>query len=640
MRYLLFLLLFFPSIAFATDYRIAILDFRAVGVEDEALLSSLSDSVRTGLVKTIDTDEYLVMTRESTMQILKDMGKDASCMEGSCEVEVARNIGADYVVSGTVTLLSETYLVTLKLHNTKTNALLSSEQIENKDALTLVKQIGGAGQQLLYEAGLGARPTDTQHFQGGFSGAVEEEWTAGQVGEQIIVRFESFPSGEGSVVLVDGKVVCTQTPCSKSVPTGVHNVSIQHDQYYVWSEKRNFDEEQLIQAELKPEFGMLQLTTGKTHGVEFRLNDEEISSPVDGKRLKEGQYSLVIDDSCYVGTKGQEYSFEIASEEKKEISFPVTPVPAGIEVFAQDQDGNDLEAEIYVDDQYMGETPNRFDVAVCAEELRIEYKDLTETLFLDLKEKQLNTVSVELDLDAYRRNKERQRMAIYDPMWNITVGYRQGHDSIRTDRDLPLDNGFIAFETGGHILSGSIPTQIYFDDQTSAGLQAEVGMMWEEWYAEMSLGYLMIPGEQLHDMVDSTGADTPIVLSFDTFDFGFESGYVAPWPYLRPTIGLGVGVDVYTGNIAEIRPGADWTEEGVVPYTIISTETNSDGQQLTPKFQQYFPYIGVSTGLLLQHPWWDTFPVGLYVNGGLKLNTTAMQSHAGVSLWVQVPIDM
>ena len=638
MKYFLLLLLFFPSLAFGTEYRIAILDFRAVGVEDEALLSSLSDSVRAGLVKTIDQDEYLVMTRESTMQILKDMGKDASCMEGSCEVEIARNIGADYVVSGTVTLISGTYLVTLKLHNTKTNALLSSEQLENKEALALIKQMGGAGQQLLYEGKIGAKPVET-NFQGGFSGGAEQEWTAGVAGESIIVRFESIPSGEGSVVLVDGKVICTRTPCSKSVPVGIHNVSVQRDQYYAWSERRNFDEEQSVQADLKPTFGTLKLTAGKTHNVKFLLNDEPVYSPLNEKQLKEGQYTLKLDDSCYSGVKGQEYNFEIASAEKKEITFPITPVPAGIEISVRDEDGNDLDAEIFIDKNYLGETPNRFDIPVCTHEIEIRYEGIKEVLFPELEKEELNIIAVELDIGAYKKRKEREKMAIYKPMWNITLGYRQGHDAIITDRELLLDNGFIVFEDGGHILNGAVSTQEYFDQKNSYGFQTEIGVMWEQWYGEMDIAYVALPENQLHPTINSLGADSPLILSFNSVDFGFEGGYVAPWPYLRPRIGLGLGLDMYTADILEVGSSDYWLEQGVIPYSLVSNDTNSDGEPLTPKFERIFPYIGISTGLLIQHPWWDELPLGMYVNSGLKLNQTSIQTNFGVSLLLQIPLD-
>ena len=283
MKYLLFLLLLFPSIAFGTEYRIAILDFRGVGVTDEALISSLSDSVRTGLIKSVDTDEYLVMTRESTMQILKDMGKDASCMEGSCEVEIARNIGADYVVSGTVTLISETYLVTLKLHNTHTNALLSSEQVENKEALQLVKQMNSAGQRLLFEAKLIDTLPNTgetgKEYQEEFSGVIDE-WEVSS-DSSVIARFESNPSG--AVVLVDGKMVCSHTPCSKAVPLGSHAVSIQKERYKIWSDRQTFEEGSVVSVELSPEFGILYVEVDVNRGVQFKLNDEMMWSPIRGK---------------------------------------------------------------------------------------------------------------------------------------------------------------------------------------------------------------------------------------------------------------------------------------------------------------------------------------------------------------------
>ena len=45
---------------------------------------------------------YSIITRENMMQVLNDMGKDETCIDGACEVDLARNIGADLVVSGTI----------------------------------------------------------------------------------------------------------------------------------------------------------------------------------------------------------------------------------------------------------------------------------------------------------------------------------------------------------------------------------------------------------------------------------------------------------------------------------------------------------------------------------------------------------
>ena len=155
---LFFLFILFPDVSFAEVKRLAVLEFRGVNIADESLLGLLSDGVRSGLIKSIDTSQYLVMTRESTLQILKDNGKDASCMEGECEVEVGRNIGAHYVISGTVTRISQTYLVTVKLHNTNSSALLFSDQVENGNALSLVKSMSALGKRLMVEGRLIEEP--------------------------------------------------------------------------------------------------------------------------------------------------------------------------------------------------------------------------------------------------------------------------------------------------------------------------------------------------------------------------------------------------------------------------------------------------------------------------------------------------
>ena len=223
------------------------------------------------------------------MQILKDMGKDASCIEGSCEVEIARNIGADYVISGTITLISETYLLTVKLHNTETNALLASEQIEQKDPLLLVKQMTDLGMKLVFDGGLktkkGLNLNNSAAFQDRFLGKKEDEWDAGDSALQI-VHFDSTPSGEGSIVLVDGKMVCTETPCSKAVPLGKRTISIQRERYQIWSSTTELQKGMRISADLKPEFGTLDFVTGELDGIEFTLNGEKKFSPIYRMKLE------------------------------------------------------------------------------------------------------------------------------------------------------------------------------------------------------------------------------------------------------------------------------------------------------------------------------------------------------------------
>ena len=121
-RFMFVLIIYFlPSISFATK-RMAVLEFRGVGV-DAAALPVITDYVRSGVLEgigkqQIDGQDMLVMTRENMMDMLSSMGKSAADCQGECVVEIARNIGTDYVVSGEMTKLGDMFVLNIKLHET------------------------------------------------------------------------------------------------------------------------------------------------------------------------------------------------------------------------------------------------------------------------------------------------------------------------------------------------------------------------------------------------------------------------------------------------------------------------------------------------------------------------------------------
>jgi len=104
-------------------------------------LAALTDAVRKGVGTTLG-DSVQVMTRENMEVMLTDMGLDASCIaEGACEVETARNLGVDYVVSGAITSFGPKLVVSLKLHATQTGQLLGSEQLSGDDTFSLLSTL-------------------------------------------------------------------------------------------------------------------------------------------------------------------------------------------------------------------------------------------------------------------------------------------------------------------------------------------------------------------------------------------------------------------------------------------------------------------------------------------------------------------
>jgi hypothetical protein len=116
----------------------------------------LVSGLREGALDTIrsaDAD-IKMMTRENMLVRLSDMGIDPSCVEGECEIETARIMGADYVISATLLELGGRWILSAKLHESEDGQLLASGNIEAKTLLELTRATPGVASSLL-ASGLG-----------------------------------------------------------------------------------------------------------------------------------------------------------------------------------------------------------------------------------------------------------------------------------------------------------------------------------------------------------------------------------------------------------------------------------------------------------------------------------------------------
>jgi TolB-like protein len=134
--------------------RLAVLEFQGKSM-DQDILMTFSDTIRGGALQGLEGYGVVVMTRENMLVLLRDMGKQ-ECGEGDCEVETARNIGADYVISGKVVRIEQLYVVTLKLHETQGGSLLGTETVEGASQVELMRSLREHGRQLT-SAAFGSR---------------------------------------------------------------------------------------------------------------------------------------------------------------------------------------------------------------------------------------------------------------------------------------------------------------------------------------------------------------------------------------------------------------------------------------------------------------------------------------------------
>ena len=111
------------------------------------------------------------------MEILKDMGKDASQCTGECEVEIAKNIGADYVVSGELAQIKELYILTIKLHETRRGNLIGTESVETEELKKLLRMTEDMGQTLFQDL-IRSQAQIDPNITMGFSEKGNDSWNA------------------------------------------------------------------------------------------------------------------------------------------------------------------------------------------------------------------------------------------------------------------------------------------------------------------------------------------------------------------------------------------------------------------------------------------------------------------------------
>ena len=154
-----------------------------------AVLLQLSDKLRSGALQAAQTADLdlEIMTRESMAAILGDMGVDATCVEGQCEVETARNLQAAYVISGSLVRLEGQYIVTTKLHGAASGSLLATDEAMSATLLQLRAAVHAMGTALLVK-GLKLAPAPTVSPASGSQAQISTNFGAIGAGLDVAAR--------------------------------------------------------------------------------------------------------------------------------------------------------------------------------------------------------------------------------------------------------------------------------------------------------------------------------------------------------------------------------------------------------------------------------------------------------------------
>jgi len=148
----LFLLILLPICGLQAGelarWRVAVLELRnrAGLTNDEA--DYLTDKVRDAASRSLANRGFLIITRESMEELLPPGTNLTECTDATCEVEIGRRVGADYIVSGEIIRFSGEYRINLKAHQCLSGAFLGSEAAKGQNLMNLEESISQVSTRL------------------------------------------------------------------------------------------------------------------------------------------------------------------------------------------------------------------------------------------------------------------------------------------------------------------------------------------------------------------------------------------------------------------------------------------------------------------------------------------------------------
>ena len=221
----------------------------------------------------------------------------------------------------------------------------------------------------------------------------EEDWELEGV-SGVILAFETTPAG--AAVLLDGKLLCQSTPCSKLLVPGKHKLEFQLESYVPVQEVVTVSDEMSgVSRSLEADFGWLTVRT-EPSGLDLVLDGKPLGrTPIERRKVATGPHRLKVSSPGYYD-KGRDVVVE--RSEHEEVDLELQARQGGLQVFAKNQRGDDLKAQVFVDELKVGSTPYAGKVRVGEHKVRVALDSEEWTASVRIGEKQVEKLDAILDL--------------------------------------------------------------------------------------------------------------------------------------------------------------------------------------------------------------------------------------------------
>jgi len=331
-----------PPIFAKTDIRnmqkVAVFDFlNTTGGElSGGEVRSLVDLVRGASRGVLEVDGYMLFTRDNLITLLPP-GKTMGDCVGECAVETGQRIGADYVVTGEVTLFGDELRVSMSLYDTKTGNLLNQVRVGAREVLDLEGPLEVVTRGMYSNLSGGVV---SPGYPEGEVGSGRPVWELNSIGG-IVTKFDSNPPG--ALVEVDGVPICS-TPSQRALAPGFYRVSMKLGRYLPREElievREGLDS---ILWELKPNFGWLTAHT-RPDSAAVSINGSSYGfTPLNRIELSPGAYEITIEDPRFYPKM---YRITLDRGEQEELDVALEPRLGALRIEAVNSRGDAVNGEV------------------------------------------------------------------------------------------------------------------------------------------------------------------------------------------------------------------------------------------------------------------------------------------------------
>ena len=235
----------------------------------------------------------------------------------------------------------------------------------------------------------------------------EEDWQLEGV-SGVVLAFETDPVG--AAVLLDGKLLCQATPCSRLLAPGPHKVEFQLESYVPVQEVVAVnDKTNSIKRTMTPDFGWLTVRS-KPPGLNLVLDGKPLgTTPLERRQVASGPHRLVVSGTGFYD-KGKDVVVD--RSEHEEVDLELVARQGGLQVFAKNQRGDDLKAQVFVDEQEVGNTPYAGKVRVGEHKVRVTLAGKEWKASVEIREKKVAKMDAVLDLGRENAEEIKGNVAI------------------------------------------------------------------------------------------------------------------------------------------------------------------------------------------------------------------------------------